>query len=225
MWKVILPLLLVVGLVSARPSTASDDSSTTTTTESPLLIPSAHFTVDDFLYLHVISLFFSSFERMIPKEFIPVALSIPLEDSLNHSTEPELREKLQKKFPAILKKFMAAAKKFFKRANALPLEAKRVLATIVYINHRVRQQGGMRFAERFEFISTYMSGLPEAMKKELDEMIPKLSEMLIPDPAELEAIKEKAKKAIACEDRTVNKCGVYKRVMETGDLQDAIQFI
>uniref|UniRef100_A0A1I7XYE6 Fatty-acid and retinol-binding protein 1 n=1 Tax=Steinernema glaseri TaxID=37863 RepID=A0A1I7XYE6_9BILA len=221
--KVIL-LPLLVGLASARPSTASDDSTTTTTTESPLLIPSAHFTVQDFVTLHLFTLIFIDFKGVIPKEFVAVAKSIPLEYYKDGAEGPEFNELLKKKFPGILEKFMDAAKKFFKRSNALSLEAKRALATIVYLNHRLRQQGE-KFNARFTYMADYMSSLPEALKKELDEVIPRMSEMAVPDPAELEELKDKAKKAIACEDSTVNKCGVYKRVMETGDLQDAILFI
>uniref|UniRef100_A0A1I8ARG1 DUF4065 domain-containing protein n=1 Tax=Steinernema glaseri TaxID=37863 RepID=A0A1I8ARG1_9BILA len=136
-----------------------------------------------------------------------------------------MSDKLQKRFPAILKKFMAAAKKFFKRSNALPLEVKRVLATIVYLNYRLRHRGEMNYEARFDFIANHVAGLPEAVKEELDKVFPRMSEIKVPDPDELEKINAKAKNAIACEDPTVNKCGVYKRVMKTGNLEDAIQFI
>uniref|UniRef100_A0A1I8AQI1 Fatty-acid and retinol-binding protein 1 n=1 Tax=Steinernema glaseri TaxID=37863 RepID=A0A1I8AQI1_9BILA len=180
MMKVILLLLLVVGLTSARPSPASSQEtghvldfnyqSKETFAASLARAKSEYSFVSEFL---------------LPKEFVDFLRTVTANDyeALKytlHSTElhpletSDALKSIEKKFPDFYKRFMTAYNKFSKRCDALSQETKQALVTLAYLTYRV---GKANYTEehRDAIHFTQFNSLPSSVEKQLDTLFPKFS--------------------------------------------------
>uniref|UniRef100_A0A1I7XYF0 Fatty-acid and retinol-binding protein 1 n=1 Tax=Steinernema glaseri TaxID=37863 RepID=A0A1I7XYF0_9BILA len=231
-----LPLLLVAGvaiLATAKPISRNDLESAYPVKED--------LTRERFAeLLRLLPTFTDIFKHVIfPKEFIAFLRTISNDDyeAIKYAFEivqedPDivnLVKRMEEKFPEIHERFMVAVKNFSKRWDALSLDARRSLVTAVFLRYRL--QNAMEFL-RIMAPHEYYRSIPQDVVAEIDELFPKLSttvkmlhEEFDVSSDEQAKIKEVVDLLLACEDLTANKCGAYKKALESGNSQDVIPFL
>uniref|UniRef100_A0A1I7ZC88 Three-Cys-motif partner protein TcmP n=1 Tax=Steinernema glaseri TaxID=37863 RepID=A0A1I7ZC88_9BILA len=141
----------------------------------------------------------------------------------------ELLGEMEKKYPAIHRRFMTSLNKFFKRCNALSNESKHMLVTFIYLHYRVTQQNPTGAYKKAIFF-WYFDQFPGSEWHDLYKLFLKLEDIGLTglyygvDYTEREA-QQKIKKLLACDVPMVNKCGAYKKALESGDPHDLIPLL
>ncbi|KAK0406450.1 hypothetical protein QR680_018579 [Steinernema hermaphroditum] len=228
--KALLPLLLLVGLATAKPTAKAFDLSSLPSDPNSI---SREVFAQELPQFKFITEFLA--DSLVPKEFIEFVRSITVDDydglkfvmdNVGKIPVEQLRSGFEKDFPDLYGRFMKALNGFLARCDALSLEARQAMMKAMFLEYRLKGKYGSY--ERTRIISTYLKSFSDSIKTEIDSLFPNAS-TLLPDSLEDEDglyNKEEVEKMLDCSDPSVNDaCEDFNEMMKSGDLRKLYKFL